>query len=303
MGKSVATVSHHNASKDSIQPVFWQGIRSGDVLGVYLICGTSNTNGVLFVGTIEGVGEVYPVKYPGAHTTTIYGPDNLGHGQMRLVGSYKNADTSTSSVTVNGLLWEGITTELPTGGKFTTVNYPGAKYNYVSSTMGGLAVGNYDGLESSSSGNSMGARGCYVYEIASGTFTDITHEGILRISAYGIWQNGPTSFTICGGAALESTPVTIAAKHQRIGQAYLVDYNSVTKHFSNWKAFRNLPEAKGKKVLTHFEAISSVQKGIYTLYAEAVNSAATPGAVVQGCFVVKREPDSTFDNGRWIDLD
>ena len=44
----------------------WQGIRGANTSGQYLISGTSNRNGLLFVGSIKGVGKSYSVNYPGA---------------------------------------------------------------------------------------------------------------------------------------------------------------------------------------------------------------------------------------------
>ena len=79
--------------------------------GQYLITGTSDANGLLFDGTIAGVGTSYAVNYPSAATTSVYGPDNLGGGDLRLVGSYKNADAATAAVTVNGFLFEGTTAD------------------------------------------------------------------------------------------------------------------------------------------------------------------------------------------------
>ena len=69
----------------------WQGIRAGDASGQYLITGTSDSNGLLYEGPISGVGGTsYSVNYPGADTTSVYGPDNLGNGELRLVGSYND---------------------------------------------------------------------------------------------------------------------------------------------------------------------------------------------------------------------
>ena len=141
----VTGVTYANADNVGIQPVSgWQGIRNSDTSGQYLIAGTSDANGLLFDGTMDGVGTSYSVDYPGADTTSVYGPDNLGNSTVRLVGSYKNADFATAPVEVNGFLFEGTTADLGQAGNYRTVDYPGAKFNYVHSTMGGLAVGNYD---------------------------------------------------------------------------------------------------------------------------------------------------------------
>lgn len=93
----VTGITYYTADSVSIQPVSgWQGIRGSDTSGQYLITGTSNANGLLFNGTIAGVGTSYTVQFPGAFNTSVYGPDNLGQGKLRLVGNYKNPDYATA---------------------------------------------------------------------------------------------------------------------------------------------------------------------------------------------------------------
>src|SRR5262249_32818130 len=159
----------------------WQGIRGADTAGQYLITGTSNDSGLLFDGTIAGVGQSYLVQYPGALTTSVYGPDNLDNGVVRLVGNYKNSDYATAPVYSNGFVFEGTPAQLSASSKYRTIDYPGAKFNYVHSTMGGLAVGNYDSPPAHGLGNlPFGPGHCYIYDVATGTFlTDIVFPGSL----------------------------------------------------------------------------------------------------------------------------
>lgn len=296
----VTSVTYNDTSSVSMQPVSaWQGIRGGDTAGQYLIAGTSGANGLLFVGAINGQGVSYPVNYPGAATTSVYGPNNLGNGAVQLVGSYKNADASTAAVAVNGFLYQGATAELPAGGAYTTIDYPGAKYNYVHSTMNGLAVGNYD--SPASNGLPLGVGGAYIYDIAKSAFvTNVVYPGALTTTAYGIWYNGGVSYTLCGGYG--NLPATDpSAQNQPIGQAYLVDYNSATGQFSNWKSFSYPNGIVGTDFLTHFEGISSVENGVYTLSADSFQSGSSNPD--QGSWVtVRRNPDGTFGNAVWVNL-
>ena len=86
----------------------WQGIRASGTSGQYLITGTSDTNGLLYIGPISGTGgTAYPVNYPGTATTSVYGPDLLGNGQLRLVGSY-----TTESGQTQGFLFQGSLADL-----------------------------------------------------------------------------------------------------------------------------------------------------------------------------------------------
>jgi hypothetical protein len=296
----VTGVSYYNADTVTVQPVTgWQGIRGGDTAGQYLISGTSGADGLLFSGAINGQGTAYTVDFPAAATTSVYGPDNLGHGLIRLVGSYKNADASTAPVTVNGFLFTGTTADLPSGGSFRTVDVPGAKFNYVHSVMGNLAVGNSDAP--TSGGLPIGVGHAFIYNVAKGTFVaDVVFPGSISNTAYGIWYNGGTSYTICGGYS--NLPVNNLDDQSRpIGQAYLVDYDAATGRFSHWKSFSYPNGPVGTSFVTHFEGISSVERGVYTLSADSAQTGTNNP--VQGSWVtVRRNADGTFGDGFWVDL-
>ncbi len=291
----VTSISYANALNVSPLPVsVWQGIRGADTPGQYLISGTSSSNGLFFVGTINGQGTSYSVNYPGAASTSVYGPDNLAGDQVRLVGSYKNGED-----VVHGFVFEGTTTDLSTSGNYRTIDYPGAKFNYVHSTMGGLAVGNYDGP--TANGQPLGVGHAYIYDVAKGTFlTDLVFPGSVSNTAYGIWDNGKGNYTICGGYS--NLPLNNLNDQRRpIGQAYLVDYDAATGRFTNWKSFNDPNGLVGHDYVTHFEGISSVEKGVYTLSADSLQTGSTNPA--QGSWVsVRRNPNGTFGDGVWVDL-
>ena len=99
-------------------------------------------HGLLFVGSIAGKGQSYFVDDPLASSTSVYGPNNLGGGLIQLVGEYESSQPQTDPVLFHGFLFQGTTADLPSGGSFRTIDYPGATYNFVHSAMGGLAVGN-----------------------------------------------------------------------------------------------------------------------------------------------------------------
>jgi hypothetical protein len=116
----VTGVSYANTSNVSQPVTAWQGIRAGDTSGQYLISGTSGNNGLLFEGTMAGVGTSYLLNYPNAAATSVYGPNNLGNGDLQLVGTYRNTDAATAAVTVNEFLLTGTTADLDTGADYTT---------------------------------------------------------------------------------------------------------------------------------------------------------------------------------------
>ena len=289
----------------------WQGIRGGDTAGSYQITGTSGNNGILFIGNIQtssGTTNIINVpaggtsnapNQPGVTTysTSIYGPDNLGNGNVRLVGTYKNSNYQTAPVFANGFLYEGTTTG---NGVFTTVNFPGATYNYVHSTMGGLAVGNHD--TGTLNGAPFGPGAAYVYDIQNKTFTDVVFPGSVSNTCYGIWYNGGTNYTIAGGYS--NSPVNNVGPTNLdtpLGTAFMADYDSSTRQFSNWKSFNYHNQTVASPFVTHFDGISSVEKGVYTLSADFAN--ASTGTMVGGSFVtVRRNTDGSFSDAAWVDL-
>jgi len=285
----VSSVSYYNADSVSMQPVSgWQGIRGTSVPNEYLITGTSNANGLLYVGPITGVGGAsYSVNYPGATTTSVYGPDDLGDGVVRLVGSYR-----TGTDAVDGFLFEGTTADLADSSNYRTIAYPGAQFNYVHSTMGGLAVGNADGPE----GNlPIGTGHAFLYDVAKDAFlADVVYPGSTSTSAYGIWYNGGTSYTIVGGYSTTSTWTDV-------GHGYMVDYDSATGAYSHWASFDYPNGVVGQDYITHFEGISSVEKGVYILAADTVQRGSSH--LTQGSQVtVRRNTDGSFGPSAWFDL-
>ncbi|MBY0396756.1 MAG: right-handed parallel beta-helix repeat-containing protein, partial [Thermoleophilia bacterium] len=292
----VTGITYFNASSVAIQPVSgWQGIRPATDPGSYLITGTSGSNGLLYIGPISGSGGTsYLVNMPGAATTSVYGPDTLDNGDIRLVGSYR-----TGQDTVSGFLYEGSLSDLGNAGNYRSIDYPGSQFTYVHSTMGGLAVGNYDGP--GQGGQPVGAGHAFIYDVASNTFvTDVVFPGSVSNTAYGIWYNGGTSYTIVGGFSQlpRSNP---DGKGLPIGQAMMVDYDSATKAFTHWKAFSYPTGVTQPDIATHFEGISSVEKGVYTLNAGSsmVNGSS---AEIASYVTVRRNADGSFGESAWVDL-
>lgn len=268
----------------------WQGLRGAATAGQYLFAGTSGSNGLLYVGPITAQGgSSYLVNYPGAVSTSVYGPDLLPNGDVRLVGSFR-----TGSDVVSGFVYEGAIADLGDGSNYRPIAYPGAKFTYVHSTMGGVAVGNYDGP--TPQGAPVGVGRAFVYNLASSEFTaEIAYPGAISTTAYGVWYNGGTGYTITGGYTMP----TPADPRASVAAGFLVDYDSATGAFTNWKSLTG-PVADGAlNVATHFEGISSVQGGVYTLAGSTESTAGTVGSFV----TVRRNPDSSFDDGVWQNVD
>lgn len=300
----VTGIRYFNTENDSaftVQPVTaWQGLRNYTASpGRFLMCGTSGSNGLLYVGPLAGGGKSYLVQKPGASVTSVYGPDNLDNGMLRLVGSFQpTADTKAFNY---GFVWEGRPSDLPSGGVFRTIAYPGAKYQFTHSTMGGLAVGNAD--KPTKGGAALGPGRAYIYDVEKRKFVTLIHyPGSKSNTAYGIWYNGDSKYTICGGY---SPLPTNNLKNQRRplaqGRAFLVDYDAKTGKFSNWTTFRYRNQKNSRSFITHFEGISSAEPGVYTMNADSVKRGST--GPLQGSWVsVRRNPDGSFSKAQWVDL-
>jgi hypothetical protein len=296
-GAPAPSITYYNAvntTDASTLPISgWQGIKAGDTAGQYLISGTSGATGVLYIGTIGGAGTSYSVIYPGSSQTSVYGVNNLGGGQVQLVGSYVNEGSSTR----NGFFFQGTTTAAGSvSGTYSMIDSPGATFNYVHSTMGGLAVGNDDGP--TANGLPLGPGHAFIYNVENGKFvTDVTFPGSTSNTAYGIWYNGGTSYTIVGGFSNRAVN-NVSNQDAPIGTGYIVDYNSASGRFSHWKAYTY---PNGANFITHFEGISSPAPGVYTLSADSVQLGADH--IAQGSWVVvNRNPNGTFGKSTWVNL-
>lgn len=295
----VVGVNYYNTDQVNTPVSAWQGIRGTATPGQYLITGTSGANGLLFEGTIQGVGATYTVNYPGAATTSVYGPDIVDNNVLRLVGSYKNADAATAAVKVHGFSFEGTPADLYKSDHYREISFPGAEFNYVHSTMEDLAVGNYDKpIDHGKENLPLGPGRAFIYDVKQGKFlTDIVFPGSKSNTAYGIWHNGENRYTIVGGYS----PLGVNNfddQGRPIGLGYMVDYDSRTGEFNHWASFEY---PNGVNFVTHFEGISSVEKGVYTLSADSVQAGTNNPA--QGSLVtVRRNTDETFGPAVWQDL-
>jgi hypothetical protein len=287
----VTGVTYYNSSSVGMQPVSgWQGIRDSGTTGQYLITGTSNSNGLLYVGPISGVGGTsYAVNVPGAASTSVYGPDVVAGNVLRLVGSYRNGQGD-----VNGFVFQGTTSGLTDSNNYRTIAYPGATYTYVHSTMGDLAVGNADGPE----GNApIGTGHAFIYSHSQDQIiTDIVYPDSTSTTAYGIWHNEGTSYTIVGGYTKLLNPGTTVAA------GYMVDYDAATGEFSHWTSI-SAPGVgpNGEALATHFEGISSPRPGVYTL-AATQTALGTTTPLQASLATVMRTPDGGFDSPFWVNL-
>jgi parallel beta-helix repeat protein len=302
----VTSIDYFNTSEittDTSLPVDeWMGIR-GLENGDYLITGTTASGaGLLYVGTLDGGnGEAYAINFPGGlgTTTSVYGPDYLGNGEVLLVGTYYlpvPPGPLPQIATRYGFAFRGnldtMAADVLDPANYETI-WNGSKFNFLHSTMGGLAVGNFMERDNS---NEQGR--AFIYDFQTQQFTDIVFPGTISNTAYGIWDNGDGSYTICGG--FSQLPVNNAADRlQPIGMASLVDYDRATGTFSNWRAY-SYQSPDQVTAGTHFMGISSVEKGVYTLSGTGFVSGAIESS---GLATVVRQTDGSFGDMTWVELD
>ena len=281
-----------------------QGIKGGDAPGTYLIVGTSFPNGFVYEGPIDdapsGSGTWtnmnVPASYAGS-TTSIYGVDNLDGSDVALVGSYKTTTGSKS------FYYEGPITSTPDASDFTSVvgmkkGNP-ADYTFLHSVSGGLVVGNLD-----MAGDKNPAGYAFIYDPATNEQTPIVYPRTSRSlthTAYGIWWNGGSSYTISGGQGLSKPAATSGRDGDPIGVATLIDYNSATGAFSNFRTFsfpKGILPKKATSPLTHFEGIWGNGSGSYQL--PVTTTYGKNGAVAAVATITRTGgPTSSFGTPTW----
>ena len=241
-----------------------------------------SVKGMWWLGSLEtGKGTYYKIA-PKIHGQTVtsslfYGPNtalfnpSLGAGNVRIVGSYEYAQSARNTLN-HGILYTGALNG--SKGSWTQIDVPTRSLTDPSvtvcntiphSTMGDLVVGNYDlttnpllPIPDSNTGNA------FIYHITSKTWTIFSPSNAGTASsgttAYGIWQNGSNSksYTIAGGAS-----------HNGVSTAFLVDYNSETRKFTNLTYFADATTPG----FTHFEGITG-RDGGYNLVATTSGGAA-----------------------------
>jgi hypothetical protein len=277
-------------SQGPVVPVSsWTGIRPSSASGLYLMTGTSESHGLLYEGPISGVrGTGYLVDYPSSTSTVVTGIDNLGSGQLRLVGTYDDGLGDE-----HGFVFQGSTGDLGTAANYQELDVPGAIATFPEGTMGGLVVGNTNGVEA----DLPAATGeAFIADAGTGAVvSDVDFPGAIATTAQGIWYNGGTSFTICGGY-LAGPSLQAAIEH-----AYLVDFDSSTQQFSHWASFDAPTGTAGASIATSFQGISSTEAGVFTLAADSTPSGA-PGTSVGSWVSVRLNTDGSFGPAAWVNL-
>lgn len=312
-----------------------QGIKGADSPGTYYIVGTSGIYGAFYDGAIDHIATTngsgsgswalvqasfQDVPSSTIAATSVYGVANRSGSAVNLVGSWQDSSQQTTNGENyrKGFYYTGPspTEATPDAANFTVVqprnaNGDAATFTYVHSVDGDLAVGGYDFYGAGSTGDA--AIQAFAYDPATGESSDLLYPGGYQTTtAYGIWHNGGSHYTVAGGAALEAPKNW--SYGDPLGVATLVDYDRVTGDLSHFRTYSYDDTTTLSSLLkrigaihqdlrsdtaleTHFEGIYFNGANEYTLPAtiSAEEHSLSVGALAR----VRREVDGSFSEADW----
>jgi subtilase-type serine protease len=211
---------------------FLTGIRGDNIVGNYIIPGTTDTGGIYYNMTTQTWAAMPEAtsngaNYPGAIGSSPYGP-SFGNpdGILRVVGSYQTLDSSPYDYSY---LYDAAAAP---GQTLTNLIYPnsGAQtlFTIAHSTFGNQVVGNYD--------TDLATGNAFIYNINTGAYTTNNIPGAVSTTAYGIYGD-----KIAGGYAMAAVGGGLGPEHGYI-------YNQTTNTYDTY----DHPGA----IATHFEGIT-----------------------------------------------
>jgi subtilase-type serine protease len=237
---------------------FLTGIRGDNIVGNYVIPGTTDTGGLLYRRS-SGTWTPFPVatpsgtNFPGSISSSPYGPSFGSEGGiLRAAGVYK---TSASSPYDLSYLYDGAAAPQE---RLVTLSYPsppGASTltTFAHSTFGNQVVGSYD--------TQLKTGNAFIYDVKTGAYTTNNAPGAVSTTAYGVWANkiagGYAQLGPGGGPGFE--------------RGYVYDESTGV-----WTTYDH-PGA----LVTHFEGITGAGRaGEYNLVADWLDLAGNPRASV-----------------------
>lgn len=293
-----ATASATEYSTIPVQGVVVTGIRStsttsDDVIITASYTDAGFTSAAIYNGSLAGAAgstaanwTKFNPGFSGVTSSTFYGPNtalftpSIGAGNIIAVGSYK-----VGTAADRGMMYQGPVDGI--GGTWTSLDATplvtsGTLLNTIAhSNMGDLVVGNYD--TNITTGNA------FIYDRINETWTNLNPGGSASVTAYGIWQNSSTSYTIAGGFSdLNSGGVD---------SGYLVNYDSATGILENYKTFQYNNEPISS-LIAHFDGITATETG-FNLTGDYLAAGGGLGAFSASVTVL---PGGFFSNATWTDV-
>jgi hypothetical protein len=150
--------------------------------------------------------------------------------------------------------------------------------------MGGLVVGNFD--------TDFVTGKAFVYDIGANSWKELINEDAVpqwrSITAYGIWYNGGTSYTIAGGYS--------EANSDGIDHGYLVNWDSATQTASGWTKY-DFENGRIHVQVSHFDGITTDNQGGFYVTGQYVGDTQP---LMGGFFGhIPRTPHRPFGDARW----
>lgn len=257
------------------------------------------TQGALYSGSLASVpaaliGSWVPLTpvFAGqtVTSTSLYGPNTslftptIGAGNVIAVGSYKYAEGASGPGFDHGVIYQG---SVAGGGTWTQIDATplvgsGTLKNTIAhSNMGSLVVGNYD--------TDLATGNAFIYNMSNSSWTNLNPGSSVSTTAYGIWQNSATSFTIAGGLSQLGSG--------GLDEGYLVNYDSSSGLLTNFKKF-NYNNALATSMVSHFDGITKTATG-FNLTGDYVSTVDGPGAFFASVEVL---PGGEFSDAIWTDI-
>jgi hypothetical protein len=234
------------------------------ITGFYKVNGVQT--GFIYKGSVldSDYGMFYPLKFPNSYLTSPYGPDRITDDKVNIVGNY-NLTTSSPAI---GFLYTGPYQDSKLGNWVSIIPpFENASNCIMHSVMNGIVVGNY-GDNPMALANSLEINKSKIYAVLFNSRTNqyfkITIPNVDSISAYGIWHNGDSNYTIAGGYS----------KNKK-NRGYIVDWNEETGKFTNLSSYKYNND--NSSIITHFDGITRLENGKYNLTGDYVNENG-PGA-------------------------
>ena len=132
----------------------------------------------------------------------------------------------------------------------------------------------------------------FLYNIKTNEYVKIVYPDSKVTSCYGIWYNGGTSYTIVGGFSFDDINIIdiyIDGRPIPYGFAYIANYDSLTKQFSNWTKF------KIDNNFTHIQGISFKKQNKKCYYQLSVSTIKNNDSFINAYYgIVRVYPNGNF---------
>jgi hypothetical protein len=241
------------------------GVRRANSDTVYLTGFYNMANvqtGYIYKGSAvdSNKGTFYTLSFPSSYQTSPYGPDKVEKDIVNVVGNY----ILSSGGNAYGFLYSGPYSNTKLG-VWKTIMPP---FEYcvnciMHSTMNGICVGNYGAeLKSITQVPLKPKTFAVLFNSKTNQYLQISIPNAESISAYGIWHNSGSSYTIAGGYL----------KNKK-NRSYIVDWDESTNKFSNWTSYKY--NNSSQSILTHFDGITAISPSVYNLTGDYIDGMGT----------------------------